>query len=233
MRTPVVTHWNGGFSQDGMCTDEFTNRHGGVGISVELGQAGMDSYQIAEGFKLGLYAIDTVCAHFSKRTFDARRKDVEEAPIFTWSQVIDFPEGEVELRPGLSNFQKLAKGEVIGTVDGNDIELEFGGRILFPKYWDKDSGKKRPAELIRIMKKVRLGELPQSDVEEETVVETAARIQKEKKAEAKAEKLADVTVEADVEQHEADATEAVSEASSEKLEMNDGLPRNEQGVVLQ
>ena len=31
---PIVTHWGGGFSKDGACSDEFVNSNGGVGLTI-------------------------------------------------------------------------------------------------------------------------------------------------------------------------------------------------------
>ena len=99
----IVTHWNKGFSKDGMCSDEFTNLNGGIGITVETGQQGYDKSQV----ELGLNII--------KNALNIDNNDIaSKNKIFTWSQIIQ-SQKEMKLNPNLKNFAKIKKGDIIAT----------------------------------------------------------------------------------------------------------------------
>lgn len=159
----IVTHWGKPFSEDGRCTDEYTNRQGGIGITFETGQNGFDPYQVAVGFQTGINAVNRVPSLITG-TLETTNEKQTYGDIFTWSEIIAWPEsGLIELTPGLTNFTHFDAGESIGTCDGKPIKLRNGGRIIFPKYVDLETQKgfqTRPAELIRVMKKIELGDLP-------------------------------------------------------------------------
>lgn len=172
---PVVTHWAGAFSKDGMCSDEFVNAKGGTGITLELGQAGFDEDQIAIGLACSLQALETTGSadvggtkpHSNlpnKRHNNLHKKLHDAGAIYTWNGIIPYPPtGDVALVPGLINFQMVAAGDLIAKHDGLDIFAPVSGRILFPKYVRPGSpefGGPRPAELCRIMKTITEEELP-------------------------------------------------------------------------
>jgi len=148
---PVVTHWGKGFSKDGMCTDEFVNRNGGTGISIELGQKGFDDVQTKDGLEIVLRAVN---AFNQKTKFDGS----EHGVVYTWSEVVSYPEGEVLLNEGIHNFDELKQGENFGVCDGKNLSAATGGVVMFPKYIK--SGDPRPKELIRFMRVVNPSELP-------------------------------------------------------------------------
>jgi hypothetical protein len=160
-RKTVVTHWGKPFSSEGMCSDEFVNGQGGVGLSLELGQNGFDPYQIAVGVEAGIWAMRAVLPEMQPF---GRLVAGEEGEIFTWAEIMPWPDGEyVELVEGLTNFKMLQPGERVGTVDGKPIVTATGGRVLFPKYMTRDQQKTmetRPTELLRVMKKITEIDLP-------------------------------------------------------------------------
>lgn len=162
----VVTHWGDAFSSEGMCTDEFVNKSGGIGISVELGQNGFDPYQIAFGSGLALAAYRSVLSELNPDGHPRISTSQLRGPIFSWEAVVPWPAvGTAILDPGWHNFRRITKGEPMGAMDdGTPILAEAGGRVLFAKYLHADApGAPRPTELYRVMKEIDEAEFP-SDV---------------------------------------------------------------------
>ncbi|NRA65030.1 MAG: succinylglutamate desuccinylase/aspartoacylase family protein [Pseudobacteriovorax sp.] len=153
---PIVTHWGKGFSADGACTDEYVNRSGGVGISVELGQKGFDPYQESLGLNLVLAACKTV-----KRKLEGSFVPVQKPKddVYTWAHVIPFPEGSAGLDEGWYNFKTVRRGERLGYVGDDEIKAPVEGPIMFPKYRRQESGGQTPKEICRILKRVSENEL--------------------------------------------------------------------------
>ncbi|HEY0523712.1 MAG TPA: succinylglutamate desuccinylase/aspartoacylase family protein [Stellaceae bacterium] len=160
---PVVTHWGRPFSSadDSFTSDEFVNRCGGVGLSIELGQKGFGVYQIAAGIKVCLDAITAVTAALAD---GAEFPLVGEAanPIYTWGDVVPYPAGRVVLDGGLTNFQPIRQGQRLGLHEGKPILAAKAGLMLFPKYVRSES-EPRPAELYRLLRRPSLSELGRGD----------------------------------------------------------------------
>lgn len=162
----MVTHWGDSFSSEGMCTDEYVNSKGGLGISIELGQNGFSVYQVAAGTESAVKAITIAGRNLRNQKPDLFSKESEAniGELFNWGEIIDWPAaGVVVLREGWCNFDIVAAGEEIGTVDGRPIRAKVGGRILFPKYLTIEQqalASTRPSELCRIMKPLTVSELP-------------------------------------------------------------------------
>jgi succinylglutamate desuccinylase len=145
----IITHWKNKFSQDGMCSDEFTNSHNGTGITVETGQQGYNNFQVALGLQIILNALN-----LNKKPASTKGK------IFTWAQTINYPQQEdVKLCPNIVNFSKVQAGDIIGFSGKKEIIAEENGWILFPKYPKKNEP--RPKELCRILKEINTKDLPQ------------------------------------------------------------------------
>jgi succinylglutamate desuccinylase len=164
-RITVVTHWGKPFSSEGRCSDEYVNGCGGIGITMELGQNGLDTYQIAAGVEAALWSIRAVQANLQGATGKLRAvDDAEQGEIFTWGQIVPWPAvGLVDLRPDWHNFKMVQAGESLGTVDGKPLVAETSGRILFPKYLSHAEQRvlvSRPTELCRIMKNINVSDLP-------------------------------------------------------------------------
>lgn len=161
-RIPIVTHWGDPFSEEGRCTDEYTNSMGGVGITIELGQNGLDEYQIAAGFRVATMAMAAVRRSFegvamSTMTSPTDAKNIE---TYTWAQVLPFPASQdAFLEPGWYNFKQVDKGALLGAIDGKKIYAEVSGKVLFPQY-PKRTDPRLPTELCRIMRRVEAHELP-------------------------------------------------------------------------
>jgi succinylglutamate desuccinylase len=162
----VVTHWHGGFSVDGMATDEYLTKIGGIGLTIETGQNGFSLYQESLGALTALKAIQVVEHHLRSHhklpTYGPTPGIGDHNPLYTWAQVQEYPrDGEVTLRPGLLNFQAVSKGEELGLHNGSPLVATATGKLLFPKYLDPviDRGR-RPGELWRVITPVAYEDLP-------------------------------------------------------------------------
>jgi succinylglutamate desuccinylase len=165
----VVTHWGAGFSVEGKCTDEFVNASGGTGISLELGQNGLERKQVATGVEAALWALAYAAQRFAggeSGAFElARQRAQTFAPeLYTWAEVVPWPaKGVVTLEPGWDNFAEVKAGQRLGTVDGVALAALKAGRMLFPKYLTPEQQAaltSRPTELCRIMRRITEAELP-------------------------------------------------------------------------
>ncbi len=152
---PVVTRFGGSFSQDGMCSDEFVQRRGNVGITIELGRKGFDPAQIAQGVLVALRALRCVYEEVNLAEVAIT------TPLFTFGQVITYPvSGEARLVEGLYNLKKVMRGQHLAVVDGKTIAAENDGVVLFPKYeFDRQ---RPPHELCHVLQAVEVKNIPDS-----------------------------------------------------------------------
>lgn len=157
---PIVTHWGGGFSKDGMCTDEYLNSKGGTGISIETGYCGRDPLQISFGLKLIFEAVFLKTFLRKEKTLSfPENLSPNELSIYTWSFVYPYPETElVSLIEGLINFSFIEKGKELGLCGTSILRAEEEGYLMFPKYIK--SSQPKPKELFRLLKKISYKDLP-------------------------------------------------------------------------
>jgi succinylglutamate desuccinylase len=168
----VVTHWSGSFSVEGKCTDEFVNASGGTGISLELGQNGLDRRQVATGVVSALWALTYATRRLAEKDGGlglARERAKSYPPeLYTWAEVVAWPEsGVVTLEPGWDNFAEVSAGQKLGTVDGKPLLAPKAGRMLFPKYLTPEQQRalaSRPTELCRLMRRIDENALPSAPV---------------------------------------------------------------------
>ena len=164
---PLITHWGKGFSEDGQCSDEFVNKNGGTGITIELGQNSFDSRQIGLGVQITLQGLRYVTEQLTGRT-SAKRTVAEKAPLYTWGEVIPYPKtGGPVLDAGWTNFMPVKKGQRLGSFQGKEITASIDGLVLFPKYPDPLKagvtayGDTPPAaELVRILQEIKESDFP-------------------------------------------------------------------------
>lgn len=160
---PLVTHWSGGFSKEGSCSDEFHNKNGGVGITIETGQNGLDPYQTGYGFFIILRALEVLRRESGLSHPLAEKAPLQSrGPVYTWAATkVCHPDDKALLDEGWYNFRDVSKGEKMGHSKTGDINAEASGKVLFPKYPDPDVvAPAGPSELYRIIKEISETELP-------------------------------------------------------------------------
>lgn len=152
-RIPIITHWGKPFSAEGCCSDEYVQKNGGIGITLELGQNGFHPFHVGAGVLVAWRAVMLACQQ--------KKMAPETAPrYFTWSEVKAYPEGDVRLHEGHYNFKEVKQGDELGRVNGQPILASASGLLLFPKYVrDLNPNLPRPLELYRIIKPIRAEEL--------------------------------------------------------------------------
>lgn len=159
--TAIVTHVNSNFSTDGLCTDEYVNRQGGIGLTLECGKAGFDPLQIGFGLKTLMHTLRFVQSMVETHKAPHHIPTNEKRKIFVVRDTILCPQtGSVKLADNLSNLQPVKKGDLLATLDGKHVVSQHTGRILFPNYAAeiREPGK-RPGELMRIVEQVSASDL--------------------------------------------------------------------------
>lgn len=166
---PIITHWGDGFSEAGMCSDEYVNSQGGVGITLELGQNGLRSYHIGIGCSLLVSALAYVQKTVKQSNHSPALSHFEElsspewGALYTFADIIPYPKtGLVQLVPGLYNFSAVKKGTKLADLGDSVLTAPEDRRLLFPTYLDPHTpSEKRPTELLRLLKQIEEPELPQ------------------------------------------------------------------------
>ena len=165
-RVDIVTYWTGAYTSEGMCSDQFVHNHGGVAVTMELGNKSFDCDKIALGLQGLLSALGYVKRFLvegkSPELHDKLHEAYNFGRIFTWLKIIEYPaSGEVMPNLDLKNFQKINKGDKIATVDGQSICCDVDGYSLFASRLHATSDQiQRPYELIRILKIIQEDDLP-------------------------------------------------------------------------
>lgn len=150
-----------------MCTDEYVNSRGGVGLTIELGKNGFDPYQISTG----VLACIRACHYATEITKGQNRpsKNALQAeslgPLLKFKHIEPWPtSGQLTLRPGLHNFMAIEKLELLGkNPDGTDHRASTSGLMMFPKYLTESSQKIAPSEAYRLLEIFKAEELPNVD----------------------------------------------------------------------
>jgi succinylglutamate desuccinylase len=161
----MITHWGKGFSEDGQCSDEFMIKNNRVGVSIELGQNGINEDQVSHGLEIMSRSLSVlsqmqipgqsleVLRGIQNKSFDG--------PLYTWSEIIPYPKTSLRvLDPNWNNFDRVKMGQRLGEFEGEVINTKREGLVLFPKYplldddLQRETGVPPAAELIRIIRKV-------------------------------------------------------------------------------
>ena len=151
---PIITHWGGAFSKEGLCTDEYTNQKGGTGITIELGQNGFNHFKESVGMRACLGALI-----YSQNIAKEKPNLVPfvEPEVYTWGEVLPWPKHDAALDEGWYNFREVEKGQRLGEVGGELLIANSSGYMMFPKYPLADQPK--PSEICRILRRVALEDL--------------------------------------------------------------------------
>lgn len=144
-----------GFSAGTVCADEYVRNRGKVGFTLELGPKGFDP--AAE--RRARAALDRLLATADAVAADpaALVRAATAEPELTFVQTVarqPFDQPTMRLRPGLVNFQTVARGELLSAHGTPQLIAPDDGFLLFPKYPEyADDGtvmEPRPAEIFNL-----------------------------------------------------------------------------------
>lgn len=114
----------------GVSCDNFMNLNGSLGVTIELGQRGFDSYQISKGVDIGLRFIQFVHKKLSNKPCE---KEAFWGREYKFIGIVEAHKG-VRLRQDLRSFTKLSKGELVAyNADDSELCVSEDCRVLFPK----------------------------------------------------------------------------------------------------
>jgi len=140
------------FSPGLMCLDEYVRARSKLGITVELGQRGVDLEQARNCLQASRRLIQIAARVSSGVSLEDL---AQEQPAVSWletAHVVPSDGGRRRLRPGLANFTRLTAGEELGAAGFPSIPCPADGFALFPTY--VEDGEQAPPELVRIAHEV-------------------------------------------------------------------------------
>ena len=116
----------------------------GLGIpstTVELGQKGFSD----EAYKQCLFMLEKAAEELNalgapdRQKLKQRAERAKPLKLYGLASVERFENPSYRLRPGLINFQRVDKGEVLGWKDAaTELRAPADGFLLFPKYPERD-----------------------------------------------------------------------------------------------
>ena len=136
------------FSPGMCCLDEYVRAQGGVGITLEVGEKGEDDEQAERAYRV---MRRTLSCHERLRSGDHLEVLAAEMPTLTWfetKEVVAAESDQHRLRPGISNFTRVRRGQLLSPEGAPEIRATLDGCILFPKY--PRPGDPPPPQLFRL-----------------------------------------------------------------------------------
>ncbi len=139
----------GAFSPGKKCLDEYVRDRGKVGITAELGEKGPDRVQAQNAYDSCvrlMRAFDAVCTKEAS-VFDL----AAEGAVPRWFETVDVvapPSRKTRLRPGISCFCEVARGQVLSAEGSPELLAARDGYVMFPKY--PPPGQEMPPEIYRL-----------------------------------------------------------------------------------
>ncbi len=140
------------FSSGLRCLDEYVRDRGKVAFTLELGQRGQDSSQAEAAEAAILRLLTAVNALASGASLEAL---ASAAPPISWYETAFIAKHQGEesaLRPGLHNWLRVTRGELLSPASAPPILAPCDGVALFPKY--PDPGEAPPPELVRVARPI-------------------------------------------------------------------------------
>ena len=137
------------FSKGLRCLDEYVRDQGKVGLTVETGYRGQDAEQAALVHRTAqrlLRAVEQTAS--GKDTLHALATEHPPITWYTTKHIVHTSSPKMRLKPGLSNWSQVAKGETLSSEDSPAFSSPISGRALFPKYPTPKQAP--PPELVRI-----------------------------------------------------------------------------------
>jgi succinylglutamate desuccinylase len=145
------------FSTSGMCSDEYARNLNKAGITLELGEKGFQDQ--AAKFTITAVRRTLKCADLvftqSNKIENLCHKN-ESFEFYSTIYAEQFEGKNKILASGISNFDELKAGQVIGKhADGGDLVCPQDGAILFPKYFTPGQPHPEKGELYVLAKKMK------------------------------------------------------------------------------
>lgn len=140
---PIVTY-TAKRSFKGKTSTGFTMSKGGLAITIETGQKSVSETQISLGMDISRKAIET--------DFTLELPPAALSNTYTFSEVIENPDGSLEMERVFHNFEPIHKGDLLARNSERKIYCGNEGVILFPKYGEYA---KKSAELALLLKPVK------------------------------------------------------------------------------
>ncbi len=122
---PIITYKKK-FSSDGDTLDDYAEKLGVIGVTVEMGKQGYSKKQTTQGVGV----IKMALSHGFKK-----KKEKIKSEIYTFGYTFDkknYP--DLKLDRGFYNLKEIKKGERVGATKKSIIKAPISGKILFPKY---------------------------------------------------------------------------------------------------
>ena len=128
------------FSPGTRCADEYVRFLGRPALTIELSQAGFEQ----EAASLAARSITRTLGLVDQLQAGAALDELAAAqPELTFYETVHrepFASPRCALRPGLTNFQDCEEGQLLSGDGSPMIRAPRDGKLLFPKYPDRDAG---------------------------------------------------------------------------------------------
>ncbi|MCP4807996.1 MAG: hypothetical protein GY913_32055 [Proteobacteria bacterium] len=137
------------FSSGTCCADEYVRNRGHIGLTVELGQKGFSP------------SAGQLASRVMRRALVMAETGDREGPeLEFWRTTAKVPYSDraLRLRPGLTNFRPVRRGERLTADDAPTVVSPHDGVLLFPKYPPDDQP--LPNEIVRVL--TRMGQHPRT-----------------------------------------------------------------------
>lgn len=140
------------FSPGLMCLDEYVRARGKLGITVELGERGVDPDQARSCLLASRRLIALTRQLEGGTSLDMLASEMPRVSWLETAHVVSSEGGSRRLRPGLTNFTPVREGEELGADGSPSIPCPADGFALFPTY--VENAEVAPPELVRIAREI-------------------------------------------------------------------------------
>ncbi len=122
------------FSAGTCCLDEYVRNRGKVGITVEVGYKGQDAAQAAKAYDAMTRLISIVDRVASGESLESIALQAPEISAYKTAAIVPAASAQHRLRPGLGNWTRVQKGELLNPPGAPELRASVDGFVLFPKY---------------------------------------------------------------------------------------------------
>lgn len=136
----LVTRSQGeSFSPLGKCSDEYCHKRDIPAITIELGQAGINSETTQSVEDIIFKTLDAASLIVKNHKIEDLSSKSEEIDIYLIKKRLKFEKRDVRLKEGFYNFCPIRSGELIGKDEDTQESIfsEMTGYTLFPAYPEK------------------------------------------------------------------------------------------------